>query len=261
MIKFIVPERLKEIGLDHFDAFSSALYGVKTELVQAVHGLGFKVVQRLDPANLPEIMKLFRSITDVKFTTDMPYIKVPKVKRIVIPIQPSQRQIEKAHELYHRAENLDPRNLKEDNMLLINHEGRQMALSPKLLNSDDELGPKIERAIEEIYKIWEATKEQRLTQVVFAEHYLSSDKRFHLFREMMARLEAMGVPREEMFDITMLKKEGEEDKRQQIFRAFNEGKIRILFGTTASLGEGVNIQQRNSALIVLTNASAEGGIN
>ena len=248
MLKFLVPERLRQAGLEHFDAFSSALYSIRTDIVQAIHGLGFSIVRRLDPANLPEIMKLFRSIADVKFTTDMPYIKVPKVKRITIPIQPSPRQIEKAHELQHRYENLHPLRLHEDNALKITHEGRQVALSPKLLDPDDEIGPKIERAVEEIYKVWEETKESRLTQVVFADRYRSPDRRFHLFREMITRLKAMGIPEEEMFDITQLKEEGEEAKRQQIFKAFNEGRIRILFGTTASLGEGVNIQQRLYAL-------------
>ncbi len=59
----------------------------------------------------------------------------------------------------------------EDNMLRITNDGRKLALDQRLMNPllPDDPGSKANACVDKVYEIWEKTKEQRSTQMIFCD--------------------------------------------------------------------------------------------
>lgn len=160
---------------------------------------------------------------------------------------------ERAEEI--RNGNVDP---SEDNMLKITNEGRKLALDQRLQNDmlEDYAGSKVNVACENIYKIWEDNKAEKLTQLVFCD--LSTPKQFEpvydengkyvftdVYNDMRLKLMEKGIPREE---IAFIHEADSETKKKELFSKVRKGKIRVLIGSTSKMGAGTNVQDKIIAL-------------
>ena len=164
---------LQEMGLIHFDDWASDFGETITAIELSPEGTGYRAKTRFAKFfNLPELMAAFKQVADIQ-TADMLHLPVPKANFHTEVIKPSELQQEMVKGLAERAEKIrdggvDPH---VDNMLRITNDGRKLALDMRLINplaADDPNG-KVAVCARNVYKIWEQTKEQRSTQLVFCD--------------------------------------------------------------------------------------------
>ena len=104
---------------------------------------------------------------------------------------------------------------------------------------------KVNLAVEKIHQIWEATKDDRLAQLVFCDLSTPQDRGFSVYRDMADKLKHLGVPENE---IAFIQDYDADNAKVALFRAVRAGKVRVLFGSTQKMGSGTNVQERLIAL-------------
>lgn len=105
---------------------------------------------------------------------------------------------------------------------------------------------KINRCVENTFSIWEETKEQLSTQLIFCDLSTpKSDGSFNVYDDIREKLVTKGIPKEE---IVFIHEAGTETKKAELFAKVRSGQVRVLLGSTPKLGVGTNIQDRLIAL-------------
>lgn len=252
MQKYLQLDRLREMGLEHFDEWASTFGEVVNSFEIAPDGSGFRTKARFAQFfNIPELMTLFKEVADIK-TSKMLNLPVPKLKggdykTVVAP--KSVELGEYVEKLAERSETIrngcDPR---IDNMLLVTNDGRKAALDLRMVdeNMPDLPDSKINMAVENIYRIWLENKEDKLTQLVFCD--LSTPKNdgtFNVYDDIKNKLIAKGVPEEEIEFIHNAKTN---PQKLKLFEDMRNGTKRILIGSTSKMGAGMNVQDKLIAL-------------
>ena len=252
MQKYLQLDRLREMGLEHFDEWASTFGEVVNSFEIAPDGSGFRTKARFAQFfNIPELMTLFKEVADIK-TPKMLNLPVPKLKggdykTIVAP--KSVELGEYVEKLAERSEIIrngcDPR---IDNMLLVTNDGRKAALDLRMVdeNMPDLPNSKINMAVENIYRIWLENKEDKLTQLVFCDLSTpKSDGTFNVYDDIKNKLIAKGVPEEEIEFIHNAKTN---PQKLKLFEDMRNGTKRILIGSTSKMGAGMNVQDKLIAL-------------
>ena len=194
-------------------------------------------------------MNLFKEVADIQ-TSDTLNLPLPKANYENIVIKPSQTQLDLVNSLGERAEKVRNKAVdsREDNMLKITNEGRKIALDQRLINEllPDYKDSKVEKCSENIYKIWNDTKEDKLAQLVFCD--LSTPKgdgTFDVYTDLKRKLIDKGIPEEE---IEFIHNANTELKKKELFAKVRAGNVRILMGSTVKMGAGTNCQDKLIAL-------------
>ena len=250
MQRYLQYDTLERLELTHFDSWAAQFGETVTSMELKPEGKGFQQKTRFaNFYNLPELMAIFKEVADIQ-TADMLGLPVPKANYETVVCKPSEMQKEMVSSLAERADavrsgTVDP---SVDNMLLITNDGRKLALDQRLLNPmlPDFEGSKVNVCAGNIYRIWEDTKEQRLTQLVFCD--LSTPKNdgtFSVYNDLRDKLIARGIPAEE---IAFVHDANNEAQKKELFAKVRRGKIRVLFGSTPRMGAGTNVQDRLIAL-------------
>lgn len=252
MQKYLQIDRLREMGLEHFDEWASTFGEVVNSFEIAPDGSGFRTKARFAQFfNIPELMTLFKEVADIK-TSKMLDLPTPKLKggdykTIVAP--KSEELGEYVDKLAERSERIrngcDPR---EDNMLLVTNDGRKAALDLRMIDPSmpDLPNSKINMAVENIYRVWLENKEDRLTQLVFCDLSTPrSDGEFNVYDDIKNKLIARGVPEEEIEFIHNAKTN---PQKLKLFEDMRNGTKRILIGSTSKMGAGMNVQDKLIAL-------------
>lgn len=252
MQKYLQIDRLREMGLNHFDEWASTFGEIVNSFEIAPDGSGFRTRARFAQFfNIPELMTLFKEVADIK-TSKMLDLPIPKLKggdykTVVAP--KSEVLEEYVEKLAERSEIIrngcDPR---IDNMLLVTNDGRKAALDLRMIDPSmpDLPDSKINMAVENIYRIWLENKEYRLTQLVFCD--LSTprnDGEFNVYDDIKNKLIARGVPEEEIEFIHNAKTN---PQKLKLFEDMRNGTKRILIGSTSKMGAGMNVQDKLIAL-------------
>ena len=130
----------------------------------------------------------------------------------------------------------------EDNMLKITSDGRKAALDMRLVEPKAAFTwqSKVARCAENVYKLWNNTSQQRLSQLIFCDTSTPKN-RFNIYDELSRLLTSMGVPPEE---IAFVHDAATEKQRGALFSRVRRGEVRVLLGSTFKLGLGVNVQDR-----------------
>ena len=139
-------------------------------------------------------------------------------------------------------------NPKFDNMLKITNDGRKLALDQRLMNEmlPDEPESKVNRCVDNAFKVWEESSADRGTQLIFCDLSTpKADGTFNVYDDVREKLVARGVPREE---VAFIHEYNTETKKAELFAKVRAGQVRILMGSTPKLGAGTNIQDRLIAL-------------
>ena len=250
MQRYLQYDTLERLELTHFDSWAAQFGETVTSMELKPEGKGFQQKTRFaNFYNLPELMAIFKEVADIQ-TADMLRLPVPKANYETVVCKPSEMQKEMVSSLAKRADAVrsgavDP---SEDNMLLITNDGRKLALDQRLLNPmlPDFEGSKVNVCAGNIYRIWEDTKEQRLTQLVFCD--LSTPKNdgtFSVYNDLRDKLIDRGIPAEE---IAFVHDATNETQKKELFAKVRRGKIRVLFGSTPRMGAGTNVQDKLIAL-------------
>ena len=250
MQKYLQYNTLKRNNLLHFDAWASTFGETVTAIELAPEGTGYRAKTRFAKFyNLPELIMMFRDVADIQ-TADMLMLPVSKANYHTVALKPSEQQKEMVASLSERAERVRAKMVDSsvDNMLLITNDGRKLALDQRLMNEmlpDNETG-KTAACAENVFEIWERTKEARSTQMVFCD--LSTphgDGKFNVYDDVRDKLIARGIPAEEIAYIHSAETEA---KKKELFGKVRSGQIRVLLGSTQKMGAGTNVQQKLIAL-------------
>lgn len=265
MQRYLQYDRLQELNLVHFDSWASSFGETVTALELAPEGTGYRARTRFSKFyNLPELMTLFREVADIK-TADQLDLPTPHCEYHTVVSQPTENQKEMVAALSERASavhsgSVDP---SQDNMLKITSDGRKLGLDQRIINPllPDVQDTKVNKCVENIVRIWNEGKEERLTQLVFCD--ISTPKKntskkteaqldetevikeISIYDDIRDKLILQGVPNEE---IAYIHDANTEAKKEVLFEKVRKGEVRVLLGSTQKMGAGTNVQDRLIAL-------------
>jgi len=248
--RYLQYNTLVKYDLQHFDAWASTFGETVTAVELAPEGTGYRTKTRFAKFyNLPELMTLFKEIADIQ-TADMLNLPVPKVKFNNISVKPSEIQKEIVAQLSERADRVRNKMVDSsiDNMLKITNDGRKLALDQRLINEllPDDPNSKVSACVENVYAIWEKTKPDRLTQLIFCDISTPcNDGKFNVYDDIKKKLIAKGVPESE---IAFIHDAVNEVQKKELFAKVRKGQVRILLGSTQKMGAGTNVQDKLIAL-------------
>ena len=192
-------------------------------------------------------MSMFKEVADIQ-TQETLNLPRPEAENHNIVTKPSEMQKDMVTKLGERAEAIrngavEP---KQDNMLKITNEGRKLALDQRLINPllpDDE-NSKVNVACKNVYDIWNDTKEQKLTQLVFCDlstpkQIKSKDELFSeeyqftdVYNDLKKKLIMKGIPEDE---IKFIHEADTEAKKKDLFSKVRNGSVRVLIGSTQKM--------------------------
>lgn len=284
MQRYLQYDTLREKGLLHFDAWASTFGETVTQNELAPEGKGYRPRTRFSKFfNLPELMSMFKEVADIK-TADELNLPTPEVVYETVVAKPTEIQQELVQELSERAarihnDRIDP---SIDNMLKVTSDGRKLGLDQRVINPmlpDDE-GSKVNTCVNNILRIWEDGKDDKLTQLLFCD--LSTPKgrpqadkvakaggsaingvelhaledalpddvtapqaAFSIYEDIREKLIAKGVPAAE---VAFIHEANTDTRKKELFAKVRNGDVRVLLGSTAKCGAGMNVQDRLVAL-------------
>lgn len=250
MQRYLQYDKLLDNHLQHFDSWASTFGETVTAIELAPEGTGYRSKTRFAKFyNLPELMSLFKEVADIQ-TADTLNLPVPKTNYNNVVIKPSEMQLELVESFGERAEKVRNKIVESnvDNMLKITNDGRKLALDQRLINEmlPDYETNKVSVCADNIYKIWEENKEQKLTQLVFCDMSTPhNDGTFNVYDDIKTKLINKGIPENE---IEFIHNAGTEVKRKELFAKVRSGQVRVLIGSTPKMGAGTNCQDKLIAL-------------
>ena len=282
MMRYLQHDDIRRKGLAHFDCWASTFGETQTAIELAPEGTGYRARTRFAKFfNLPELMTLFKEVADIK-TSDQLNLPTPTPIYHNEVAQPTEIQKEMVQELSERAAKVhaqlvDP---STDNMLKITSDGRKLGLDQRIINPDlpDDPNSKVNMCVNNIAKIYEDGKAEKLTQLVFCdlstpktapsqraaktaggnldspemnalERLIDSENPdesgFTVYDDIRDKLVARGIPREE---IAFIHEANTEARKKELFAKVRSGQVRVLMGSTFKMGAGMNVQDRLVAL-------------
>ena len=244
LMRYLQYNTLQQKGLTHFDAWASTFGETTTAIELAPEGTGYRARTRFAKFfNLPELMAMFKEAADIK-TSDQLNLPVPQAKFETVVVKPSEIQQDMVQALSERAAvvhsgSVDP---SVDNMLKITSDGRKIGLDQRLMNSalPDDPNSKLNACVNNVLHIWNDTKEQKLTQLIFCDMSTpKGDGSFNVYDDIRSKLLNAGVPEQE---IEFIHNADTESKKAELFSKVRSGQVRVLLGSTAKMGAGTNVQ-------------------
>ena len=246
VMRYLQYSTLQQKKLTHFDCWASTFGETTTAIELAPEGTGYRARTRFAKFfNLPELMSMFKEVADIK-TSDQLHLPVPEAKFETVVAKPSDIQKEMVQELSKRAAEIHSGNVDAsvDNMLCVTNDGRKIGLDVRLMNPmlPDDPNSKLNVCVQNVLKIWEEGKDQKLTQLLFCDLSTpKNDGNFNVYDDIRKKLVAAGVPENE---IEFIHNADTEAKKAALFSKVRSGDVRVLLGSTAKMGAGTNVQSR-----------------
>ena len=246
VMRYLQYSTLQQKKLTHFDCWASTFGETTTAIELAPEGTGYRARTRFAKFfNLPELMSMFKEVADIK-TSDQLHLPVPEAKFETVVAKPSEIQKEMVQELSKRAAEIHSGavDASVDNMLCVTNDGRKIGLDVRLMNPmlPDDPNSKLNVCVQNVLKIWEEGKEQKLTQLLFCDLSTpKNDGNFNVYDDIRKKLIAAGVPENE---IEFIHNADTEAKKAALFSKVRSGDVRVLLGSTAKMGAGTNVQSR-----------------
>lgn len=256
LFKYLRPAALERQGINCFDAWA-AIFARKS--IDYEFSVANNIVQKerfRHFIKVPELAQFYAEITDYRTALDIG-IDRPEKNEILHQIPPTPDQeifIKKLMEfaktgnaeLLGRAP-LSPTEQKAK-MLIATDYARKMSLDMRLISGkyDDDPGNKASICAANIAKYYKKFNAQKGTQFVFSDLGTYKAGEWNIYSEIKRKLvQDHDIPADE---IRFIQEAKTEDQRRALIKATNEGKIRVLFGSTEMLGTGVNAQKKAVAV-------------
>jgi N12 class adenine-specific DNA methylase len=277
LMRYFMPALMREMGVEHFDAWANAFADTVTRMEVAPTGAGFAPRTSFSRfRNMPELLHMLEQRLDIQ-TESMLNLPKPDLaggQPTIVTVPASQPLQAYVQTLLQRAKNL-PRDPRIDNMLAITSDGRKAATDIRLVLPDvpEPAQTKTKELVTRVSQIWKDTAAEKGTQLVFldigtpqpqktkegtpdeedqdagkVEEVLSEDEtrlRNSVYHDIRQKLMARGIPAQE---IAFIHDANTDVKRITLFQHVRAGTIRVLIGSTARMGEGMNVQDRLIAL-------------
>lgn len=246
MQRYLQYDELEKNNLQHFDSWASTFGETVTAVELSPEGDKYRAKTRFSKFyNLPELMGMFKEVADIK-TADMLDLKVPEAEYETIVTKPTDEQKEVLKGISERADRVRDRRVEpeEDNMLKITNDGKKLALDQRLINPllPDDPDSKVNVCVKNIFSIWDKTRDNRSTQLVFSDMSTpKNDGSFNVYDDIRDKLLNMGIPEKE---IAFIHDANTEKQKDELFSKLRKGHVRILLGSTQKMGTGTNVQNR-----------------
>lgn len=253
MMKYLYEREMEQMGITCFDAWAAIFGEVVPMFELKAAGDGYRTTNRFARfVNVPELMTMYKSFADIvlpeMIDLDVPGLKDGKYT--IVQSLPDEAVKEKMEEFAARADMIhngmvSPR---EDNMLNITNEARLLGTDIRLLDENEEgyEGSKLNLAVENICRIYREFQEEKGTQIVFSDIGTPTGRHpFNVYDYIRDGCIRNGIPAEE---IAYIHDADTEKKKDELFAAMRNGTVRLLIGSTAKMGTGMNVQKRVCAL-------------
>lgn len=260
-MRYLMPaDTMKEYGIYYFDDFVRNFGNIQQMLEFTTSGK-FKENNRFAGyVNLPELVRIWSGVSDTVLTEEAPEVmeKIPeleggKAQDIYLPQTRALRSVMKfVKSELKRFDNMSGKEKKANSHIPLTMYGiaKAAAVDARLVQADAEDDPnsKTNEAVRQTLRSLKETADYNGTVAIFADNYQNKASGFNLYEDIRAKLIAEGVPADE---IVVIKSGMTDKKKAAIFDKFNHGEVRVLLGSTFTLGTGVNIQERLHTLIHL----------
>lgn len=278
MCRYLNDDSLKRLGVDSFDQFAKMFIDIGQTEVPAQDGSGYEYKTAVRGLrNAPECINLFKEFADVKMVEDLPYIAAarPKAKRVAVAIEESawnkrfKKDIRARVAAIKSSGRKDPPMINSkskeskahfaktgeylqvaDSPLLVANDLKKASLAP--FTVDDSLTGvegygKIWACADKIYKEWKDSSDRHGAQLVFCDQSIPdrSSNDPNVYDALKSRLIELGIPES---DIAFVQDAKTDKAQAALFEAVNEGRVRVLIGSTQKMGAGTNMQQKLVAL-------------
>ena len=249
MMRYLQAHKLKEMNMQNFDAWAANFGEPVTAIELAPEGTGYRSKTRFSKFfNLPELMNVFKEAADIKVADEL-NLQVPEAHFHNIVTQPSEFQKEMIQELAKRAADIRDKKVDRsvDNMPMVTNDGRKIGLDQRLMNPalPDNPDSKVNTCVNNVFDIYTKTADKKSTQLIFCDQSVPKKGEFNLYDDVRDKLVAMGVPKEQ---IAFIHEADTEVKKKELFAKVRSGKVRVMIGSTAKCGAGMNVQDKLIAL-------------
>ena len=260
-MRYLMPaDTMKEYGIYYFDDFVRNFGNIQQMLEFTTSGK-FKENNRFAGyVNLPELVRIWSGVSDTVLTKEaggvkdkIPEMEGGKAQDLYLPQTRALRSIMKfvKSELEH-YEQMSGKEKKENSHIPLTMYGiaKAAAVDARLVQSDAEDDPnsKTNEAVRQTLRSLKETADYKGTVAIFADNYQNKQSGFNLYDDIRNKLIAEGVPADE---IVVMRSGMTVKKKLEIFEKVNRGEVRVILGSTFTLGTGVNIQERLHTLIHL----------
>ena len=260
-MRYLMPaDTMREYGIYYFDDFVRN-FGNLTQMLEFTTSGKFKENNRFAGyVNLPELVRIWSGVADTVLTAEaggvsdkIPDMEGGKAQDIYLPQTKALRSVMKYVKAeLERFENMTGKQKKENSHIPLTMYGiaKAAAVDARLVVADaaDDPQSKTNEAVRQTLRSLEDTKDYKGTVALFADNYQNSKTGFNLYEDIREKLIAAGVPEEQ---IVVMKSGMSVKKKLEIFDMVNRGDVRVIMGSTFTLGTGVNIQERLHTLIHL----------
>ncbi len=272
MMNFVAPDILDAYNINSFDEFATTFGTVEPSLEFTATG-NFKIAERFKSyTNVPELIKAFRSHTDVVLTEDVkefkedkniPKLKDDKMTNVIVEknedLEDVMQTLIKELEDYNKLTGKEKKD-KSALPLVVFSKAKQAAIDLRLLNPTfpDNPDSKTNKVVDNVLRLYKESDKDKGTQLIFCDSYQSPSEtpkmdlfdvdlsvpQFNLYNDIKEKLIKGGIPSNQIAIVGNY--EGE--RRNALFDKVRNGDVRILIGSTEKMGVGVNVQDRLFAL-------------
>lgn len=260
-MRYLMPkDTMKEYGIYYFDDFVRN-FGNIQQMPEFNTSGKFKEVYRFAGyVNLPELVRIWSGVADTVLTKDQTELvkKIPemeggKAQDIYLPQTRALRSVMKyVREELERFDQMSGKEKKENSSIPLTMYGiaQGAAVDARLveMHAEDDPRSKTNEAVRQTLRSLKETDDYKGTVAIFADHYQNKRSGFNLYEDIKKKLIQQGVPESE---VIVMKPGMTIKKKLEIFDKVNRGEVRVILGSTATLGTGVNIQERLHTLIHL----------
>ena len=260
-MRYLMPaDTMKDYDIYYFDDFVRNFGNIQQMLEFTTSGK-FKENNRFAGyINLPELVRIWSSVSDTVRTEDAEDVKkkIPKLESgkeqdIYLPQTKALRGIMKfvKGEL-EKYDNMSGKDKKANSHIPLTMYGiaKAAAVDARLVDAsaEDDANSKTNEAVRQTLRSLKETADYKGTVAIFADNYQNKTSGFNLYEDVREKLIKAGVPEKQ---IVVMKSGMTVKKKLEIFDKVNRGEVRVIMGSTFTLGTGVNIQERLHTLIHL----------
>lgn len=251
---------LKEYGIYYFDDFVRN-FGNIQQMPEFTTNGKFKETNRFSGyMNLPELVRMWTRVSDTVLTKEaagvtdkIPELEGGKAQDIYLPQTRALRSVMKyVRKQLDDYEKMSGKEKKANSHIPLVMYGiaKAAAVDARLVQNDaeDDPGSKTNEAVRQTLRSLNETEGYKGTVAIFADNYQNKRSGFNLYEDIKEKLIDSGVPQGE---IVVMKSGMSIKKKEDIFEKVNRGEVRVILGSTFTLGTGVNIQERLHTLIHL----------
>ena len=251
---------LKEYGIYYFDDFVRN-FGNIQQMPEFTTNGKFKETNRFAGyMNLPELVRMWTRVSDTVLTKEaagvtdkIPELEGGKAQDIYLPQTRALRSVMKyVRKQLDDYEKMSGKEKKANSHIPLVMYGiaKAAAVDARLVQNDaeDDPGSKTNEAVRQTLRSLNETEGYKGTVAIFADNYQNKRSGFNLYEDIKEKLIDSGVPQSE---IVVMKSGMSIKKKEDIFEKVNRGEVRVILGSTFTLGTGVNIQERLHTLIHL----------